>query len=781
MATRSTPNRPPERPRRPASTSPRAAAGSRRPAGASGGARANAATRRGRKVRGRRRRFWFLPPWKVVVGGALGLLALGLIGFYVAYRLIDIPQPNEFADDQTTIVYFSGGTNEMGRFAAQDRTVVESEQIPQHVKDAIVAAEDRSFYENRGVSPGGIARAFWGNLRGESTQGGSTITQQYVKNYYLDFDQTYSRKAKEAIIALKIDQQQTKDETLTAYLNTIYFGRGAYGIQAAAQQYFGKDAADLTVEEGALLAGIIPNPSGWDPAKDPAKATERFGYVLDAMVGLQTLSEGQRDAMVIPTAIVQDQAETYAGPNGYLLAMVRSELLANSSITEQDLDTGGLRITTTISRSAQAAAIEAMGDTEAFPTEDRPETLQAALTSIDPSTGGIVALYGGPDYLARQSNAATQAIAQAGSTFKAFTLVAALEDDISLKSRWDGRNRRTFDAYTDGSGKERPVQNFGGSSFGRISLETATENSVNTVYVDVNDTVGPEQTREVAVRAGLPEDTPGLNDFLSNVLGTASPNPLDMAAAYSTFAAQGVRHTPHIVASVTRAGSDEIVHAGPTEGSQVFDEDVMADTTAALEGVVRSGSGEYASRLGRPAAGKTGTSSDNQSAWFVGYTPQMATSVALFNVEADGSPSTIPGFGGRSEITGGSFPVRIWTTYMAAALEGTEELDFPDRADVGRQPSSTNTESSRPPAPARTSSAPPTTTEPPATSEPPPSPTETATETEPAPTETEPLPTVTLPLPSEPPPTDGTGGGNAAPPGQGAGGGRGGGGGGPGG
>ncbi len=369
VADRSNDNRPPARGRRPAQGSPRAAAGTRRGAAAQGGrprsgqggragqgsrqggaAAAGAATRQGRQARGRSRRFRWLPSWKVVLGSFLGLVALGLIGFYVAYRLIDIPQPNDFADDQTSIVYYNGGKNEMGRFAAQDRTIVASDQIPQHVKDAIVAAEDRTFYENRGVSPVGIARAVWGQVSGDYAGGGSTITQQYVKNYYLTFDQTYTRKAKEAIIALKIDQQQSKDETLTAYLNTIYFGRGAYGIQAASQAYFGKNAADLTVEEGALLAGIVPNPSGWDPAKNPEKATERFEYVLDGMVLGQTLSEGQRDAMVVPTTQPEKTAETYAGPNGYLLAMVRSELLANSSVTETDLDTGGLRITTTISR-----------------------------------------------------------------------------------------------------------------------------------------------------------------------------------------------------------------------------------------------------------------------------------------------------------------------------------------------------------------------------------------------------------------------------------------------
>lgn len=765
VASRSTPDRPPARRRPPGSSSggsPRAAAGTRRGTQQRpGGARAATVTpgaarsggRGGGKGRGRGRRRW-LPSWKLVLGTVLAVAAIGLLGFYVAYRMIDIPKANDFAEAQTSVVYFADGTTELGRFSAVDRTLVGSDQIPQHVKDAIVAAEDRSFYENRGVSPIGLARAVWGQVTGDYAGGGSTISQQYVKNYYLTDEQTYVRKAKEAIISIKINQQQDKDEILTDYLNTIYFGRGAYGIQAASKAFFDKDVSQLTPEEGALLAGIVPSPSRWDPATNPEKAQDRFEYVLDGMVTMGTLPSAQREAMVVPaTAGVQESQEVYRGPNGYLLSMVRSELLANSALTEAELDQAGLRITTTVDARLQGLAVDTMTNRpDVFPVADRPATLQSSLVTLDPQTGAVRALYGGADYLTRQSNAATQDVAQAGSTFKPFTLVAALENGISLKSTWDGRNNREFEGY------DRPVRNFGGSSFGRITLERATANSVNTVYVDVNSEIGPDKTRDVAVRAGLPEDTAGLNDFVSNVLGTSSPHPIDMATAYATFASQGVRHTTHVVQSVTRAGSDEVVYAGPTEGNRVFAEDVMADTTAALEGVVQNGSGEYASRLDQPAAGKTGTSSDNQSAWFVGYTPYYATVVALYNVNPDGTPSSIPGFGGRSEITGGSFPVRIWTSYMEDAHEGLDEVDFPERADVGRQPTT-----SAPPA--TTTTAPPTTTTepPPTTTEPPP----TTTEPPPPPPE----PTVTLPtLPPSTPPGDGGGGGGGGGDGGGGGG-----------
>lgn len=692
-----------------------------------------------RDKRGVRR---WLPSWKLVTGVFL-LGLLGAVGLFAwGYANTEIPAADEFAEAQTTVVYYADGTTEMGRFAALNRTSVPIASLPDHVENAVIAAEDRTFYENRGVSPIAITRALWGNIRGEATQGGSTITQQYVKNYYGDDSPTFERKIREAFIAIKIDQEKEKEEILEDYLNTIYFGRGAYGIQAAAKAYYNVDAAALSPEQAATLAGIIPNPTNWDPAVSPEKAQDRFAYVVDGMDEMGTLAVADPDALVMPETIGTEKRDTYGGPNGYLLATVRSELLERSELTEQQIDTGGLRITTTISQPAQAAALAAMADEDAFPVEDRPETLHAALTAIDPATGGIVAMYGGPDYLARPSNAATQDQAQAGSTFKPFALVAALEEGISLESRYSGRNNQTFEAYVDESGDEQRVQNFGGDSYGDIDLLTATENSVNTVYVGLNEEVGPDRTQEVAVRAGLPEDTPGLNDFLSNVLGTSSPHPIDMASAYATFAARGERHTPHIVASVTEAGQTEPSYVGSTEGSRVFAEDIMDDTNYALQQVVESGSGEYASQLDRPAAGKTGTSSDNRSAWFVGYTPQLAASVALYNVEADGTPSTIPAFGGRGEITGGSFPVRIWTTFMEAALEGADVVEFAPRADVGESNVPTPTET---PSPTTTPTPTPTPTTP--------TETPTPTETTAPPTETPSCPPLDLPpIPGAPPP-----------------------------
>lgn len=674
--------------------------------------------------------------------GGLVLLGVVLAGglFAVGYAATDIPDPNELVDAQTTTVYYSDGESVMGEFAAQDRTILAPEEIPEHVKQAVIAAEDRTFYENRGISLTGIARAFWNNLRGNSTQGGSTITQQYVKNYYLESDRTLTRKIQEAFIAIKIDQQLDKEQILADYLNTIYFGRGAYGIQSAAQAYFGKDAGELTVNEAALLAGIIPAPSRWDPAENPERAQERYEYVLSGMADLGYVDETAA-SQPMPETIAYEPTDRLAGPTGYLLTGVRDEVLARTAFTENDLDRGGLSIVTTIDKDAQEAAVAAVQDPENLPVEGRPETLQAALVSIDPASGAVRAMYGGEDYLTRQRNAVTQDIAQAGSTFKPFTLVAALEQGISLRTELPGYSPMEFpDFYVDESGEPVPVNNFDNAQYGEIDLVRATQNSVNTVYVGLNEMVGPDATADVAVRAGIPQDavTPPTP---SNVLGSPSVTPMAMGEAYATFAAQGVHHEPYLVERIDQDGST--VYAADIEERRVIAEDVMADTTYALQAVVEAGSGRAASALGRPAAGKTGTSNDSRSAWFAGFVPQLATVVGIYNVGPNGEQLEIPPFGGRRSITGGSFPAQIWTAYMSSALEGVEVVDFPPRADVGEVPREQVTPT---PTPTTTTTTPtPTTTT--TTTTPTPTTTTTTTTPTPTPTTSTPSPTTTPPPP----------------------------------
>jgi len=708
----------------------------------------------------------WLPGWRFVLGAFLTVVALGAGAFALAYATIDVPEPDDFALAESTTVYYADGETEMGSFAEVDRQAVALDSLPEHVAHAVVASEDGSFYENPGVDARGLVRALWNNVRGLPTQGGSTLTQQYVERYYVGETTTsYIGKFRETILALKTDQSQTKEEILQNYLNTIYFGRGAYGIEVAAQEYFGKSASELNVSESALLAAVIPAPSAWDPANDREAAEQRWNRVLNLMVEDGWLSQADREAAEFPETIAPNEENIYGGPNGYLLQMVRNELVNEAGMSEEEIDTRGLDIVTTIDERSQEAAVQAVDNLP----EDRPENNHVALVSIDPRNGGVVALYGGPDFVEQGQNDATQSRAQGGSTFKPFTLVAALENGLTLDS--------TFPSYSpmEIEGYDFAVENFDSPvNRGYIDVTEATVNSVNTVYAQMNVEVGPENTVDVATRAGLPEDTPGLVATPSNVLGPASPRPIDLATAYATFASQGVRHDTHILGEVRDADGNTI-YQPDTDGERVFDQDVMADATYAMQQVVERGTGVTASEIGRPAAGKTGSSNAYRSAWFSGFVPQLSTTVAMFQTGEDGSEEVLSGFGGQSIISGSTFPTQVWRDYMAVATEGMPIEEFPPRSEpvytpppVTEQPEApeepTEEETTEEPTLEEETSEEPTTEEP-TTEEPTEEPSEPTDEPTDTPTES---PTTPEPEPTQEPtqgPTDsGTGRGGSRGP-----------------
>lgn len=608
----------------------------------------------------------WLPSWRFLLGSFLFLIVLAVAGFAVAYALIKVPEPSEFAQAQTTTVYYADGTTVMGEFAEVDREIIDATELPDYVGNAVVASEDRSFYSNNGIDPKGIVRAFVNNMRGGALQGASTLTQQYIKNYYVDTTSSYSGKFKQAIMAIKIDREMSKQEILDSYLNTVYFGRGAYGIEAASEAFYGHPASELTVSESALLAGILPSPSNWDPALDEAKATERWQRVLDYMLEDGYITQEEYDAAEFPETVATQTKETYGGSTGYLLQMVRAELESDAGMEAEDIDTGGYKIVTTIDKEDQDAAVAAV---ENLPEGASPN-LRVGLVSIDSSTGGILALYGGEDYLTNQVNSSTDAVAQAGSTFKPFAMVAALENGDTLANGYNGDSPMVIDGAT--------FQNYQNVSYGWSDLVKATTYSINTVYLQLNRDVGPDVTNEVAVRAGYPEDTLGLDAYVQNVLGSASPHTLDIATAYATFSAQGTRHDTHIVDTVTNSAGS-VAYTGSTDGEKVFSDDVMADATYAMQQVVNSGSGTTALALGRPVAAKTGSSSDNKSAQFAGYTPQIATAVTLYQTGEDGSEESITPWGYYGEITGSTYPADIFTEYMTTALADLPVEYFPER------------------------------------------------------------------------------------------------------
>ena len=645
---------------------------------------------------GRKRRFFnypragkgkihrWIPSWRFVLGVFL-LGVLSTVGAFMwAYNTIKVPKPSEFALAQSSTVYYADGTTEMGKFAEINRQSVDASTLPDYVGNAVVASEDRSFYSNKGVDPKGIARALINNLRGGDTQGASTLTQQYVKNYYVDTTSSYSGKFKQAIMAIKIDREKPKKEILGDYLNTVYYGRGAYGIEAASQAFFGHPAKDMSPSEAALLAGILPSPSAWDPAENPKKAEERWGRVLQFMLDDGYITQAQYNEAKqtgMPDVKESQTKQVYAGTNGYLLQMVRSELENKAKISPEQIDTGGFKIVTTINQKDQEAAVNSVNS---LPPGASPN-LRKALVSIDPKTGGLLALYGGDDYLTSQVNTSTDAIAQAGSTFKPFALVAALENGWSLNSGYPATSPMTIEGHQ--------FQNFKNVSLKSASLTQATEQSLNTPYLqlnrDLSNQVDPQATAEVANRAGYPKNTAGLKsdeerEFVQNVLGSASPHTIDIASAYSTFAAQGIRRDTHIVASLKNPdGTDR--YKADTAGHREFEEDVMADTTYALQQVVSGANGsadKVAAQMDRPVAAKTGSSSDNKSAQFVGFTPQVVTAVTLYQTGTDGSEESIEPWGDYEEITGSTYPADIFINYMKVAHEGLEVEDFPEPADI---------------------------------------------------------------------------------------------------
>ena len=608
-------------------------------------------------------RRWIPSFWQLLSLAILGFVSLA-VALAIAVRVAHLPEPNELAQAQASIFYWDDGKTELARIGEANRTAVTIDQIPLDTQRAVLAAEDRSFYQHGGFSPKGIGRALWSNISGGSTQGGSTITQQYAKNAFLNQGRTYSRKLSELVLSIKIETQVSKDQILERYLNTIYFGRGCYGIQTAAKAYFGVPVWQLNDAQSAVLAALIQAPSGLAPENDLPGLKYRWNYVLDGMVTQGWLDSAKRDTMHFPAIKKYKIRETFGGTRGYLVEQARSALL-KLGVTEDRINRGGLRVTTTFNRQAQVAAVSAV---QIQGPKSNTQGLRIGLASVRPGTGEVVAIYGGADYLKNQLNNATQAIGQGGSTFKAFTLAAAFENNVGIYDTFSGQSGTNVDGY-------RVVNEFGQNYGSRISVVRAAEQSVNSAFVQMAARVGNQKVMEAAFRAGIPKNTVGVAPNLTFTLGTASPHVVDEAAAYATFAARGKQIGPSYIREILDPQGEVIFKLDP-QPVQAFTNDVADKVTYTLQQVVRNGTGRAALALGRPAAGKTGTTDSNKSAWFSGYTPQLATSVMLVKEGPNGQAISLSGTGGMSQVFGASFPCRIWTEYMKRALDGQPTANF---------------------------------------------------------------------------------------------------------
>ncbi|WP_051966010.1 transglycosylase domain-containing protein [Kitasatospora mediocidica] len=649
------------------------------------------ARRTARGALSRRRRL--IPTWRVLAGTLAGLLLLGIAAFATLCLVVPVPDANARAVAQSNIYYWSDGSTELARTGSVNREDVPISAISTDTQHAVVAAEDRTFYRNRGVDPLGMARAAWNTLTGKGTQGGSTITQQYVKNYYLTQDQTLTRKTQEFFIALKVDRTESKDAILAGYLNSSYFGRNAYGIQTAARAYYGVDSDQLTLPQSAYLAALLQAPSAYDvrnttPA-DRDRAVARWNYVLDGMVTQHWLDPAARGALTFPEPLDPQPAAGLSGQAGYLVGIADDYLTGTGTIDAATLKAGGWRITTTFDQARQGALAAAVHQelTAALDPAARPDSdtdVRVAGASVETATGRIVALYGGPDYATQPYDDAVRQDNQIGSTFKPIDLAAGLEGAHRTQ---DGRLITPATLYDGTSG--RPVvggptpyapPNEDGVDYGPVTLRYAMTQSVNSVYAQEGVDAGLTGVRRTAVALGVPATVQGMSPGdTSMTLGTATPSALDLAGVYAAFAHHGQAITPWPVQRIDRPGNNDDLPGLPQHPAATAVARSTADAvTDVLRDVIGPGAtGAAALALGRPAAGKTGSTDQNLSAWFAGYTPELATAVGLFR-EDPTSHGKLPltGTGGLTRVDGGGLPTAIWTDYTAAALAGSTPQAF---------------------------------------------------------------------------------------------------------
>jgi membrane peptidoglycan carboxypeptidase len=644
----------------------------------------------------------------------------------VVYASTDVPSPDSITNKQTTILYYADGVTEMARLSdGENRIEVPLTQISEPAREAILAAENRNFYNDPGISFTGIVRAAWNNLTGGSTQGGSTITQQYVKNAFLSSDQTFSRKFKELFLSIKLDNEYSKDDILENYLNTIYFGRGAYGIEAAANTYFGVTAADLTAEQGAVLAVLVRSPSYYDPANNPEEAQDRWGRVLDGMVEQGWIDQTARQAMAYPAVLPNTGSSMGVppGPEGLIVNQVKAELAADGY---SDVEASGLRITTTVDKAHQDAAVAAVNDVM---TGEDP-ALRQALVSVDPRTGGVVAYYGNAqassDDPAVDTTDYAQALKQPGSSFKPYTLATALENGFSVNTRRDGTSPQEF---PDRPGL--PVKNSGNAQCASCTLKESITKSLNTTFYGLAYDVGPEKVATLArAAAGIPDvwpagdptvdpdlqnheslSIPTTDDTGGSIgIGEYAVRPIQQAVGFATFASGGVYHPAHFVASIADSAGTVLTTKDGSEGSrQAIPPDVANDVTFAMEDVA-----DYSKRSldgDRPVASKTGTQgigAENSDAWMVGYTPSVSTAVWM------GTRGIAPITNAQGKIIYGSgLPGAIWQQYMDTVLAGTPEEPLPSKALIKGDPDRSNAqETTQAPAPTTSRAPAPTSQEP---------------------------------------------------------------------
>ena len=602
------------------------------------------------------------------------LFALALLSFTfglvraVASEIPSLDPAARARTDVNTVVYASNGRTVLAVLRGDEsRVLVKSEDIAPIMKQAIVSVEDQRFFEHDGIDVRGVVRALWADIRSQSiVEGGSTITQQFVKNAYIRNERTLARKVREAALAWQLEGLWDKDRILTAYLNTIYFGNGAYGVQQAARVYFGKRAEDLRLPEAALIAGLPADPSRYDPATNPRFAKERRRHVLALMLDQGKIR--QRDFERADKAPLPKPADIRLPGTGgrapYFVNYVKDQLVAQYKAGR--VFGGGLKVTTTIDLGLQLRARKAIDR-----VLKNPDGPAAALVALDTHTGAVKAMYGGRNFRESQFNLAAQAERQPGSSFKPIVLATAMRSGISPATELESKK-----VFIDAGNRIWPVTNYEGSYLGWINLHEAMVHSDNSVYAQLTDIVGPQAIVKTAHDLGIKSP---LNAYFSIGLGSAAVNPLEMARAYATIANGGRRvdgslmgDRPRVIERVERIRAGRVDENAPIP-TRVLGQGQSEVLTDILRDVVRSGTGKRAALAGRSIAGKTGTTDNYADAWFVGYTPDLV--VAVWVGYPDRLRPMLTEFGGEP-VAGGTLPAQIWREFMARATNADPNSDF---------------------------------------------------------------------------------------------------------
>ncbi len=617
--------------------------------------------RRRKKIKRRKRRSLLL----IGVGFfVLSLVFALLIGIQTVSALVhDLPKLNQ--DDllslgQTSKIYAADGTLLAEVFGSENRTVVPLESIPLYLQQATIAIEDERFYEHNGVDYEGLARAAFTNITsGSLVEGGSTITQQLVKTVYLTDERSFSRKLVEAVLATRLEQTVSKDEILERYLNTIYYGEGAYGVEAAAQTYFGKSVSQLDLSECATLAGLVNAPSIYSPKRDLKAATERRNVVLQKMADLGYITPAEAHGAASLPLVVSDQERTVAEP--YFVEYVKQQLI--DMYGAGTLFEGGLRVYTTIDPHLQEAGLEAIKDT--LYEEGDPA---AALVAIEPETGYIRAMVSSQDFRSYQFNLAAQAQRQPGSTFKPFVLTAAVEEGVNPEKTY--YMSKEIDLPMPGGGTPWHVRTYNLQYYGVSNLKEAMMHSDNTVYAQLVMDLGPEKVRDTAEKMGIKSYMAANPSIALGGLGQGV-SPLEMASAYGTLAAEG-KHAEPIAITRVETADGKVKYEAKPDPKQVISDGTAYEVTKVLMSDIQAGTSAPAN-FGRPAAGKTGSTENLQDAWFVGYTPQFSTAVWVGYPDEQKPMTNVHGH----SVWGDGFPATIWREFMMEAHRDLPVEDFP--------------------------------------------------------------------------------------------------------